>query len=237
MSKHSSSALILEYLKATSLAPGDKLPAEIDMARTLGLSRNSIREAYAELAAQGLLDRRHGIGTFLSAPPIVNDFGNTRAFWGMIEAAGARPSLREIAAGTELAVDGLARQMRLEPGTPVRRLRWLFCANDRPMTLIDHFLAPRLRIDGIDWQDKRNVLAALADQLQIDGAELETQHTAVAAGPVEAGLLALPVGTAILYGQAIVHDGDGSMPIVSRHWSNPRLFGVAQRMPIRPKLI
>jgi GntR family transcriptional regulator len=237
MSKHGSSGLILAYLRSAAYAPGDKLPAEVEMARALGLSRNSIREAYSELAAQGLLARRHGIGTFLSVPPIVNDFGNTRAFWGMIEAAGARPSLREIAATTAPADEAVARQMRLAPGTPLHRLRWLFCANEVPMTLIDHFLAPRLRIDGIDWQEHHNVLAALADQLQIDAADLETRHTAVSAGPEEAALLGLPAGAPILYGHARVHDGDGSIPIVSRHWSNPRLFGVAHRIPIRPKLV
>lgn len=49
-----------------SLKPGDRLPAERDLAVELGVSRPSLREAIHKLAAKGLLTTRHGGGNFVT---------------------------------------------------------------------------------------------------------------------------------------------------------------------------
>ncbi|WDR07288.1 GntR family transcriptional regulator [Devosia rhodophyticola] len=228
----SSSAMIVRYLSDAELGSGAKLPAEIDMAKELGLSRNSIREAYATLTAQGVLIRKHGIGTFVARPPIMNNLINGPTFWGMVQMTGADPSLRELVRDRVAANEELATQMDIPPKTEVVHLRWLFCANDQPVVLIDHYLAPHIRSDNIDWQASHNLLAALADQIGGEGAELETWNTAINATEEEATILNVALGKAILYGSVRVHDARGRIPIVSRHWSNPKLFSIAHRLPI-----
>ena len=47
------------------LQPGDRLPAERDMAESLGVSRASVREALTALETVGILDIRPGEGTFV----------------------------------------------------------------------------------------------------------------------------------------------------------------------------
>ncbi len=47
------------------LQPGDKLPAERELAETLGVSRTSVREALTALGALGLIEVRSGEGTFI----------------------------------------------------------------------------------------------------------------------------------------------------------------------------
>lgn len=49
-----------------SLKPGDRLPAERDLAVELGVSRPSLREAIKKLVSQELLVSRHGGGTFVT---------------------------------------------------------------------------------------------------------------------------------------------------------------------------
>jgi DNA-binding FadR family transcriptional regulator len=58
------------------LAPGEKLPNEVDLARELGVSRTTLREALRALAAQGVLESHRGRGTFVAhQADRLNDFG------------------------------------------------------------------------------------------------------------------------------------------------------------------
>jgi GntR family transcriptional repressor for pyruvate dehydrogenase complex len=47
------------------LEPGDRLPSERELARQLGVSRTSVRQALASLRALGLVEVRHGDGAYL----------------------------------------------------------------------------------------------------------------------------------------------------------------------------
>src|SRR6188472_4209126 len=47
--------------------PGTRLPREADLAKELGLSRNSLREAVRALALARVLEVRQGDGTFVSS--------------------------------------------------------------------------------------------------------------------------------------------------------------------------
>jgi len=49
------------------LRPGDRLPREADLATSLGLSRNSLREAVRALSLMRILDVRQGDGTYVSS--------------------------------------------------------------------------------------------------------------------------------------------------------------------------
>ena len=49
------------------LGPGDKLPREADLARRLGLSRSSLREAVRALTLVRILDVRQGNGTYVTS--------------------------------------------------------------------------------------------------------------------------------------------------------------------------
>lgn len=54
-----------DRIRDGSLAPGDKLPTEADFMAEFGVSRTVVREAISKLQAGGLVQTRHGIGTFV----------------------------------------------------------------------------------------------------------------------------------------------------------------------------
>jgi GntR family transcriptional regulator, transcriptional repressor for pyruvate dehydrogenase complex len=60
---HEEVARQLEQLILKKLRPGDKLPAERELASQLGVSRSSIRDAIRKLELMGLVEPRQGAGT------------------------------------------------------------------------------------------------------------------------------------------------------------------------------
>jgi len=56
---------LLDYIERANLKPGAKLESERELARILGISRPSLREAIQVLQAQGRLVSKHGVGVFL----------------------------------------------------------------------------------------------------------------------------------------------------------------------------
>lgn len=62
-----------------ALAAGEKLPNEVELAKSLGVSRATLREAIRTLTAQGILEVRRGKGTFVSEQvKSIDDFGFDR---------------------------------------------------------------------------------------------------------------------------------------------------------------
>ncbi|CAG2152203.1 HTH-type transcriptional regulator LutR [Cupriavidus yeoncheonensis] len=60
---------LTERISQGQLKPGDKLPTESEVMASFGVSRTVVREALSRLQASGLVETRHGIGTFVLARP------------------------------------------------------------------------------------------------------------------------------------------------------------------------
>ena len=52
-----------DAVRSGRLRPGTALPPSRTLATDLGLARNTVADAYAELVAEGWLDSRQGVGT------------------------------------------------------------------------------------------------------------------------------------------------------------------------------
>jgi GntR family transcriptional repressor for pyruvate dehydrogenase complex len=58
---------LLDLIQQRHLEPGDRLPAERELAATMGVSRSSLREALRALTVLGVTEMRHGTGTYVSS--------------------------------------------------------------------------------------------------------------------------------------------------------------------------
>ncbi|MGN6213720.1 FadR/GntR family transcriptional regulator [Parafilimonas sp.] len=63
-----------EYLKNKSFRPGDALPKETEMAESLGVSRNVVREALSRLRMLGMIETKRKRGMVLTSPDIMGSF-------------------------------------------------------------------------------------------------------------------------------------------------------------------
>jgi GntR family transcriptional repressor for pyruvate dehydrogenase complex len=60
---------IRSLIENGTLQPGDKIPPEREFARTLKISRASLRTGIGYMAAMGVMKVRHGVGTFVADGP------------------------------------------------------------------------------------------------------------------------------------------------------------------------
>lgn len=70
---------LAELIARGEFPPGARLPAERDLAVSLGVSRTSVREAIISLEMSGLVEVRVGTGIFVTAPPEGGGGGGSRS--------------------------------------------------------------------------------------------------------------------------------------------------------------
>ncbi|MBX9457018.1 MAG: FadR family transcriptional regulator [Rhizobium sp.] len=61
-------SMLFAEIESGRMVPGEKLPTEQQLADRFGVSRNVLREAVAKLRADGVVETRQGIGTFILEP-------------------------------------------------------------------------------------------------------------------------------------------------------------------------
>ena len=133
------------------LGPDDALPPERDLAEDFHVSRITVRKAIEGLVSEGMLVRRQGSGTFVSAR-VEKNFSKLTSFSEDMRARGRVPRsvwLRKTA-GSVTPEEALA--LRSSPGTPVYRFHRIRFADDAPMCVeYATVLAPCLpAIDAVE---------------------------------------------------------------------------------------
>ncbi len=100
------------------LEVGDRLPGERELSERWNVARMTLRGAVDSLVTEGLLERRHGSGTFVVPRPLVRALGLTSFSQDMRE-RGLVPGSRLLAFGTQRIDAALAAQLDLPVGEPV----------------------------------------------------------------------------------------------------------------------
>ncbi len=67
-------AKLMDFFKESDLSPGDPVPKEIELAATLGVSRNVLREALSRLRMLGVVDSRKKRGMVMGIPDLFSGF-------------------------------------------------------------------------------------------------------------------------------------------------------------------
>lgn len=85
-------SIIKRNVSAGILAPGDLLPSESALCKSLGVSRSTVRQAVGALEDEGLVVRKQGLGTFVAEPKMRRRSENVYSFTSEISAMGLTPS-------------------------------------------------------------------------------------------------------------------------------------------------
>ncbi len=140
--------LIVQDLQAGEWKPGEAIPSEIELAARFGVSQGTVRKAIDDLAAENLLMRRQGKGTFVAT--------HAEQHHALpLSAPGRRRRQRPRPAAPAARLPPCARRRRhrapagLKSGDAVVLVRRLLLAEQRPVVLDDIWL-PGTPVQGLD---------------------------------------------------------------------------------------
>ena len=194
-----------------SLAPGDRLPSERELGRTLGYSRQTVRRALAELVAAGRVTVRRGQGTYVAAPPVSEPPGALTSFSAMGRARGLTPGASVLNAATEPATIEDSELFGIAPGAPVLVLERLRTLDGLPVS-VDLSRVPLARAPGL--ADVDFTVASLYAELDAAGhGPVRADYTvhAVAADARLARLLGVRAGSPVLLTDTTSRDAGGAV--------------------------
>lgn len=216
--RHSVARALRDLIVAGGLEPGDRLPSEPKLARSLGVSRSSLRAGIALLEEDGLVRRLHGSGTYVSHRPVVrNDLGRNFSVSSMIAATGVEPGSVDESCVAEAAPLQVATALGVDAETQVCALRRVRTAGDR--RVVDS--TDWCRTDVIPLEAMRrlaaggSIYAALAERGLPVHHGVATMTPAVARGPV-AKRLRVQEGALLLTLFQLDSTADGTIVLVSQ---------------------
>ncbi|MDR5700904.1 GntR family transcriptional regulator [Agromyces aerolatus] len=214
----------LERLIEQQRRDGDlRLPRETELGEQLGISRNTLREALARLAARGLIDRRRRLGTFITAAPAeasgetfdpralaypIDDIVTLPAFF---EDAGAPYAIRSVSVETEPASAADGARLGVAEGSPLYRVRRVFALDGTGAVIGEHLLPTVLDGHGVHIEALTDGISTfLRDVERINIDVVRHQVTALAGDFATARDLALPIGAPVLAVDAELCTRDGA---------------------------
>jgi DNA-binding GntR family transcriptional regulator len=201
------------------LRPGDRLDGEIGLAEQLGISRQTMRRAIAELVQRGLLVRKHGVGTQ------VMDTGRRRAsrlssLHDELDQADRRPSTRVLSLEQTEAHADVAEALDLTVGTPVIALQRLRLAAGQPVAIMHNWLPA----DLVDLDATHLERRGLYQLLRGGGLKMSVARQTIGADAADAAqgrLLALREGAPVLTMRTVTYTNVGQAVDYGRHTYRP----------------
>ena len=169
---------LIDLLKTSE---GNKLETERELAKILGISRSTLREALGELTKKGYLTKRMGSGSFIMKSAIDTPMRIDLSvdFSTLIMNAGHVPANEQTYLGRDLPDEPMQEMLGLEDGEYVQNYSWDFYADDvigvRVIAQIPDKLFIKqpgsVRVEGREEIMKMNIFSTYCEQ--------ETAHTVI----------------------------------------------------------
>jgi GntR family transcriptional regulator len=133
-----------KLIESGALKPGDAIPSERDLCEELKISRMTLRAAINQLERDGLLIRKHGLNTFVSATRIVKNALGFMSFSQDMHSRSMSASSKVIRYEERKAEESIAAKLSIPAHSPVVYLERVRLANQEPMALERVYLPAQL---------------------------------------------------------------------------------------------
>ena len=204
-----------EMILSGKLKPESKIQSEREFSEDLGVSRMTVRKALTELVNEGLLERKHGSGTYVAKPKITYESVELVNYVQAME-------LRNIATSTQLlefnemvASRRLSEILEIEIGAIIYHLVLLRFANRVPVILERGYFPSEYYPKLEDWNlEKTSTIDLLTSVYGIQLGRISQSVEAIAATDLVAQQLRVDEGIPLLMLSRLIISRDTNKPVV-----------------------
>ncbi len=192
---------------------GGRLPSEPRLAKILGVSRATLREAMRTFETQGMLRRKQGIGTFVTHPSHVIESGLEvlESIETMADRINLPVTLGELSIDSQPASKELAATLQVEPTTQLMRVSRVMQVDDHPVAyLVDILPKELLTIEDVGHGFTGSVLDLLLHRGEPILGSSKCEISAIAVKQDVAQALNIQRGDSLLCFMAVLFAEDGT---------------------------
>ncbi len=199
---------LIAKIESGELAPGKQLPPERELSDSLGVNRMTLRRALQVLESQGLILRKHGVGTFIAEPKIDRQMEVVFRFTTGMLSQGFIPGAKMISFEEITAESVLAKDLAIPISSRVYSILRLRSINREPV-MIEAYKIPVHRFPGLDLFDleSRSIYEIMEGEYGVSIDRARQSFEPITATPFEADLLKIESGEALMMERRISYDG------------------------------
>ncbi len=203
--------LLRELIVDPNYQNGELLPKEVDIAKRLGISRNTVRQATNKLVIEGLLIRKKGVGTTVGKPSYTSRLDNWFSFSQEMHEKGLEFTNYSLKSGWIKANLEVSRHLQIRKGTKVLKLERLRGLDNGPVVFFQSYFHPRIGLTG-EEDFTRHLYEIMEEDLAVLPSVSKEEIKAILADEDIAELLGIEKNAPVLYRKRIVCD-PGDRPI------------------------
>jgi GntR family transcriptional regulator len=199
---------IRRRIEVAQLKPGDIVDSERELAKLHKVSLMTARHALADLAREGLVERRHGAGTFVAPPKI--HFNKLMSYTEQMASRGLAARSRVVQSAVTGNEPEITARLALPASAPLLRIERIRRAADEPFALeicyvsADEF--PGLAGDALEHG---SLFSTMENDYGVELAYSDEEIDATAADLRMAEMLAVPRGSPLLRIRQLIYSTKG----------------------------
>lgn len=203
--------LLRQMIELPEYQDGGFLPKEIDLARQLGISRNTLRQATNKLEYEGLLVRKKGVGTIVAKKTVTTHLQHWHSFTQEMNERGVQFKTYSLNIEWVEADEKLASFFKVEEQTRVLRLSRVRGDDAGPFVYFESYFHPRIGLTGTE-DFTRPLYEILEDDFHVVPSLSKEKIKARLATSITAKRLSIAAGDPVLVRERLVYD-PGDRPL------------------------
>ena len=197
--------LLRRLLQSDAFNGGELLPGEVELARSLSVSRNTLRAAMARLEAEGMIRRKRRVGTIVALPPPHSSLQQWYSLTAEMREQGIEVENLALSVERARPTPEVAEGLDLVGNAPIWKLERVRGWGGEPVVIATSWLHPSLGIEGTE--DFNQPLYKIVKSLAGVTPHLSREALrATAATGAEADKLRVVPGTPLLLRSRTIYD-------------------------------